>query len=84
MSKPGEPGALVLYPNPTTDRLVATLPAAEGRTYRVLNYLGQVLAHGSTAVANPTVEVRQLPAGTYFLELRSETAQQTRRFVKND
>ena len=83
-SKLGEPAELVLYPNPTTDRLVATMPAAEGRTYRVLNSLGQVLTHGSAAAANPTVEVRQLPAGIYFLELRSETGQQTRRFVKND
>lgn len=75
---------LVLYPNPATDRLTATLPASEGRTYRVLNSVGQVLAHGSAALADPVVDVRSLPAGTYFLELRTEAGQQTRRFVKYD
>ncbi len=80
----GTPGELVLYPNPATDHLVATLPAADGRTYRVLNTLGQVLAQGSAATANPVVDVRALPAGAYFLELRSATDHAVRRFVKND
>lgn len=78
------PVALTLYPNPATDRVAAALPAAEGRTYRVLNALGQVLDQGAAAGANPAVEVRRLPAGTYFLELQSATGRQVRRFVKNN
>ncbi|MFD2720356.1 T9SS type A sorting domain-containing protein [Hymenobacter monticola] len=73
-----------VYPNPTTDRLTASLAPAEGRTYRILNTLGQVVGQGNAATADPTVEVRQLPAGTYFLELRGASGPQTRRFVKND
>jgi hypothetical protein len=73
-----------VYPNPTTDRLTASLAPAEGRTYRILNALGRVVGQGNAAAADPTVEVRQLPAGTYFLELRDARGPQTRRFVKND
>ena len=75
---------LTLYPNPTTDRITAALPAAEGRTYRVLNALGQVVSHGTAEAAHPSVEVRQLPAGLYFLELHTATGSQVRRFVKNN
>ena len=60
------------------------MPAAEGRTYRVLNPLGQVLAQGAAAAINPEVNVGRLPAGTYFLELNSATGRQVRRFVKYD
>ncbi|HEX8329882.1 MAG TPA: lamin tail domain-containing protein [Hymenobacter sp.] len=75
---------LALYPNPATERVSASLPAAEGRTFRVLNSLGQVLSQGDAAAVNPTVDVRPLPAGTYFLELRTATGRQVRRFVKNN
>ena len=75
---------LTLYPNPTTDRITAALPAADGRTYRVLNALGQVVSHGTAEATNPTVEVRQLPAGLYFLELHTAAGLQVRRFVKNN
>ena len=73
---------LALYPNPAAERVTADVPAAEGRTYRVLNTLGQVLAQGPAAAANPAVDVRRLSAGTYFLELRSDAGPQMRRFVK--
>jgi len=73
-----------MYPNPTAGRLTAALPAAEGRTYRVLNALGQILDQGAAAAINPEVNVGRLPAGTYFLELSSATGRQTRRFVKYD
>ena len=78
----GPAGELSVYPNPTSERLTAALPAAEGRTYRVLNALGQVMDQGAAAGANPEVNVGRLPAGTYFLELNSATGRQVRRFVK--
>ncbi|OGX84368.1 hypothetical protein BEN47_03125 [Hymenobacter lapidarius] len=77
-------GELSVYPNPASDRITAVVPAAEGRTYRVLNSLGQVLDRGRAAEANPSVDVRRLPAGTYFLELNSATGRMVRRFVKYD
>lgn len=73
-----------VYPNPTTDRLTVSLAPAEGRTFRILNTLGQVVGQGAAATADPAIEVRHLAAGTYFLELRGATGPQTRRFVKND
>ena len=54
---------MVIYPNPTTGRLTATLPAASGRTYRVLNALCQVQRQCPAEAANPAVEVGQLPVG---------------------
>ncbi|OGX84617.1 lamin tail domain-containing protein [Hymenobacter glacialis] len=80
----GPAGELTVYPNPASDRITAVVPAAEGRTYRVLNSLGQVLDRGRAAEANPSVDVRRLPAGTYFLELNSATGRMVRRFVKSN
>ncbi|WP_196282125.1 T9SS type A sorting domain-containing protein [Hymenobacter jeongseonensis] len=77
-------GELTVYPNPATDQLMASLPAAAGRTYRVVNALGQVLAQGSADAANPSVDVRRLAAGTYFLEMHTAAGRQVRRFVKHD
>ena len=75
-------GELSLYPNPATDRLVASLPAVEGRGYRILNTVGQVLAKGPAATADPAIDLRGLPAGIYFLELRSPEGKQMQRFAK--
>ncbi len=78
------PLELTLYPNPTTDRITISVPAASSRTYRVLNTLGQVVDHGDAAAADPSVDVHRLAAGTYILELRTAAGRQMRRFVKND
>jgi hypothetical protein len=75
---------LALYPNPATERLTATAPAEAGRTYRVLNTLGQVLATGPAETANPSIEVQALPAGSYLLELQGSAGHQVRRFVKSN
>jgi hypothetical protein len=73
-----------VYPNPASTKLTVALPAAEGRTYRVLNTVGKVVSQGPAAEATPAIDVRQLPTGTYFLELRSTAGTQVRRFVKID
>ncbi|MBO2008989.1 lamin tail domain-containing protein [Hymenobacter negativus] len=78
------PLELALYPNPATDRLTAAAPALAERTFRVLNTLGQVLATGRADAENPTVDVRDLPTGTYLLELSSPDGRQVRRFVKTN
>ncbi len=75
---------LTVYPNPATDQLTASLSAAAGRTYRVVNALGQVLAQGPADASNPSVDVRRLPVGTYFLELHTAGGRQVRRFVKTN
>jgi hypothetical protein len=75
---------LAVYPNPATERLTATAAAQAGRRYRVLNAVGQVLATGAAEQANPSVEVRSLPAGSYLLELLGPGGRQVRRFVKGN
>lgn len=76
----------ILYPNPATEQLLVRLPAsAEPLTaLTVYSALGQQLLHQPVA-ARPeaTLDVRQLPAGTYLLRLHTASGKSlTRRFVK--
>ena len=80
----GAPLEWSVYPNPATTKLTVALPAAEGRTYRLLNTVGKVVGQGVAAEATPALDVQQLPAGTYILELRTAAGSQIRRFVKID
>jgi len=71
---------LTLSPNPAHDylHLTAALPTA----YTVRSLLGQALVSGTTASGPARVPVAQLPAGVYFLELRTAAGRAVQRFVK--
>jgi hypothetical protein len=70
----------LLAPNPTHDNLhlTATLPTA----YTVRSVLGQAMLSGNVASGPATLSVASLPAGVYFLELRTAEGRSVRRFMK--
>jgi hypothetical protein len=68
-----EQGALVIYPNPVGARL-RVLNAEEGE-YQIFNTVGQALLWGDLS---NDIDVSQLPGGTYFLKIGT----QTERFFK--
>ena len=77
-------GAVAVTPNPATDAVVVRLDAAlEEANLRLVNALGQPLEvrfRGSGAVRH--LDVSELAAGMYTLEVRQETTLRTVRLVK--
>ncbi|GAA4507356.1 hypothetical protein GCM10023172_37840 [Hymenobacter ginsengisoli] len=71
---------LRLAPNPAHDLL--TLTTEHPAAYTVRSVLGQVLLSGTVASGPATVPVAGLPAGVYFLELRTAEGRVVQRFAK--
>lgn len=55
----------IIYPNPTQNKLFID-QTAQGQAYRVLNLSGAVVKSGTTS---ESIEVSQLQAGVYIIEL---------------
>ena len=72
---------LTISPNPASESLhLATVAPA---TYTIRTALGQSVRQGTVAAGASTVSVAGLPAGVYFLELRTEAGRTVHRFVKD-
>lgn len=76
-----------LYPNPVNDYLVINLntPAQETVEVTIYNETGQPLQNLSYPSTTSTIQLatHALPAGVYFLQLKTGAAVQQRRFVVN-
>jgi trimeric autotransporter adhesin len=79
---------VLLYPNPVKDEasLVISVNKAQQLQCRIIDNAGKLikqlqwkLAIGSTSLP---VDVSNLSAGTYYLELKGETIHEVKRFVK--
>ncbi|HNW75043.1 MAG TPA: T9SS type A sorting domain-containing protein, partial [Bacteroidales bacterium] len=55
----------------------------DGVGLRVLNNLGQTIIQRDLSESFKAVDVSGLPAGMYFLILKSETGTQTVKFIKD-
>ncbi|MCC2546661.1 choice-of-anchor D domain-containing protein [Hymenobacter sp. BT175] len=77
-------GEVVLYPNPTADKLTFQTSATSTVRYRVLSSLGRVLLQGQTDGGSATLDVSKLPAGIYHLELTSGGGRVVRKFSKTN
>lgn len=75
-------GALTVYPNPATDRLlIRSAQSLVGTRFRILDAVGRTVASGSAAAGR--LNVAGLWPGAYTLVLTAEgRAPKTRRFVK--
>ncbi len=75
-----------LFPNPTKDvmELLITDVCFTPYTLRLINVAGQVLAtHEITTPRSQKLDVRALPAGVYFAELRFQDRTTVKRFIRN-
>lgn len=69
-----------LYPNPTKDVLNIETNSATKLNYSVINYLGQVVKSGS--IENSSINVSNLNAGIYILEVNDGQKSVTKKFIK--
>ena len=68
---------LTVYPNPVSGILfVETVPAPSlpAETYRITNLMGQTLLQGSINTENQQIDIANLPAGMYFINVGEQTA----------
>ena len=84
-----EMSSLRLYPVPAQEEinLTTTLATESNLTVRVVNMTGQIvqeetLLNAPAGELNTTIDISQLPSGTYLLRLRSDGKETTGKFVK--
>jgi hypothetical protein len=76
--------AVKLYPNPATSQLslkVSDQILNEQPVYSVVNFAGQTIETGKLTAQNQQIQVSELPAGIYLLQLNAGNQQLTRKFV---
>jgi len=84
----GKQNQLLLYPNPASDQLMITVSAerAEKVQVRIIDNAGRILRqqHWNIAAGSATIqlEVSTLAKGLYYLEVKGETTDQRKTFVK--
>ncbi|MGB3799102.1 MAG: T9SS type A sorting domain-containing protein [Lewinella sp.] len=73
-----------LFPNPTSGRLqVNGLPSDEAYSYVVVSATGKQMSRGQLTASGRFIDVRALPSGVYFLQVRSsDGATGLSRFVR--
>jgi Zinc carboxypeptidase/Domain of unknown function (DUF5011)/GEVED domain/Secretion system C-terminal sorting domain/Fibronectin type III domain len=69
----------LLYPNPVKEGILNITPKAFDVSYRIINAIGQVVNKGKTT---QEIDVTDLEAGTYFLEVNDGKEIVTKRFIK--
>lgn len=69
-----------LYPNPTKEVLNIETNSATKLNYSVINYLGQVVKSGS--IENNSLNVSNLNAGVYILQINDGQKSVTKKFIK--
>lgn len=71
-----------VYPNPTTDVLRFSLNGAANVQATILSTTGSVVGTATLNAANNTMQVAQLPAGVYYIQLAGADVNGTAKFVK--
>ena len=79
---------LKVFPNPTSDVINISLDLEEGTTfvqYFLTDVHGRILniqTFKNSWDQNQCIDVKQFPAGTYFLTVKTNKGSETKRFVK--
>ena len=71
-----------VYPNPASDRVEVSLPMAGTKSLRLNNTLGQEVLAAATDANRAALDLGQLPAGIYLMEVRTDLGRTTLRVVK--
>jgi hypothetical protein len=72
---------LSFYPNPATDVVTVSNASLSGQAVSIRDLMGREVRR-TTVAADGQVSLRDLPAGTYLLQVRDGAALTTRRIVK--
>ena len=79
-SDPVQPDALLVYPNPAQYILTVQVPFADARI-QLINLHGQIVKSAANDRDDFTLDISQVPPGTYFLKAESPTGSIQRRVV---
>jgi hypothetical protein len=83
-----------IYPNPASTQLNIHIPSSGTgtSTLSIINVLGQEVLSNSLSLGSvpinsgegrgEAIDISQLPAGMYFLQMKTESAIDTKRFIK--
>ncbi|WP_343635110.1 T9SS type A sorting domain-containing protein [Fluviicola sp.] len=71
-----------MYPNPTTDKLTFVQDGNENVTYTVLSLSGQLMQTSQSSQSNTVLDMSQLNAGVYLVELKLNDIKIIKRVVK--
>jgi chitodextrinase len=80
MEETAQPG-ITLYPNPVGGNILNVSGINTHTSYRIVNTLGQEVGKGT--INDETVDVSNLAAGTYLLEITSGEKSAVKRFIRN-
>ena len=78
--------SLMAYPNPTQDLLNLRVGnySQEKLAYKLLDLEGKVISEASMLSEETTIDMKQLPVATYFVEVNNEGKKvQTFKIIKN-
>jgi len=78
--------SLMAYPNPTQDLLNLRVGNynQEKLAYKLIDFQGKVISEASMLSEETTIEMKQLPVATYFVEVHNEGKKvQTFKIIKN-
>jgi hypothetical protein len=71
-----------MYPNPTSDKLICVQEGTEHVTYTVFSLSGQKMQTSQSNEANTVLDLSDLNAGVYLVELKMKDIKITKRVVK--
>ncbi len=74
--------AVILYPNPADDILTIAAGMTHYNSYTLTNALGQVLQQQDIINNLTTVNIKSLPAGLYYVQVRGNDGVNTQKFIK--
>jgi len=69
-----------IYPNPSTSSL--TIETPQNSTIEIINLEGQIVKSLAGKAGNTTIDVSAIPAGIYFVEIKSEKVVTVKKFIK--
>ena len=73
---------VTLFPNPATDEVSITTVAGAFSSYTITNEAGQVMLQAEISAIKTSVNIKALPAGMYFINLKGDSGSVVKKFVK--
>jgi uncharacterized repeat protein (TIGR03803 family) len=74
--------SVLVYPNPTEDKLYIALPGSSRKSVMLLQTDGRIMEQHETSATLMELDVRSYSAGLYFVQVSNEKGHQTLKFIK--